>query len=87
MSDVALAWLLHPPAVTSVLTGASKPDQVARNVRASDLKLSADVLGRLDRATSAVKQSLGPNCDPWQSASRIADPQKVVDTPSREVIF
>jgi aryl-alcohol dehydrogenase-like predicted oxidoreductase len=71
MSDIALAWLLHQPAVTAVLAGASKPDQVARNVRAADLKLPADTLHRLDRATSALKASLGPNCDPWQAVSRI----------------
>jgi len=71
MSDVALAWLLRQPAVTAVLAGASKPDQVARNVRAGDLELPADTLHRLDQATSDLKQLLGPNCDPWQAVSRI----------------
>jgi myo-inositol catabolism protein IolS len=71
MSDVALAWLLHQPAVTSVLAGASKPDQVARNVRAADLKLTAGTLSQLDEATSGLKGSLGPNCDPWQAVSRV----------------
>lgn len=71
VSEVALAWLLHQPAVAAVLAGASKPDQVARNVRAADLKLTADILQRLDRATSGLKESLGPNCDPWQAVSRI----------------
>jgi aryl-alcohol dehydrogenase-like predicted oxidoreductase len=71
MSDVALAWLLHQPAVTAVLAGASKPDQVARNVGAADLKLTAEILARLDRVTSRLKESLGRNCDPWQSVARI----------------
>ena len=71
MSDVSLAWLLHQPAVTAVLAGASKPEQVARNVRAADLKLSPQVLRRLEDATSGLKESLGVNCDPWQAVSRI----------------
>jgi aryl-alcohol dehydrogenase-like predicted oxidoreductase len=71
MSDVALAWLLHQPAVTAVLAGASRPEQVGRNVRAAELKLSAQTLTRLDEATSALKDTLGRNCDPWQSVSRV----------------
>ena len=71
MSDVALAWLLHQPAVTAVLAGASKPSQVTRNVGAAELKLPADALHRLNHATASLKASLGGNCDPWQAVSRI----------------
>jgi aryl-alcohol dehydrogenase-like predicted oxidoreductase len=71
VADVALAWLLHQPVVTSVLAGASRPDQARRNAQAADVRLSADVLRELDAATDPVKRALGPNLDPWQSPSRI----------------
>jgi len=71
MADVALAWLLHQPAVACVLAGASRPDQIRRNVEAAKIELSPDVLKQLDDATNEVKQKLGPNLDPWQTISRI----------------
>jgi aryl-alcohol dehydrogenase-like predicted oxidoreductase len=71
MADVALAWLLHQPAVACVLAGASRPDQIKQNVEAARIELSPDALKQLDDATNEVKQKLGPNVDPWQTASRI----------------
>ena len=69
MSDLAIAWLLRQPAVTSVLCGASTPEQVQANVRAVDLHLDAQTLDRLDVATAAVKAHLGDNLDLWQGRS------------------
>lgn len=48
LHDLAMAWLLHQPAVDTVLVGASKPEQVTENAKAADVKLSEDVLARLD---------------------------------------
>ena len=48
LPDLAMAWLLHQPAVDTVLVGASKPGQVSENAKATDIKLSSDVLARLD---------------------------------------
>lgn len=48
LRDLALAWLLHQPAVDTVLVGASKPEQVIDNAKAVDVTLSPDVLARLD---------------------------------------
>lgn len=45
---LALAWLLHQPAVDTVLVGASRPEQVTENAKAANVKLSPDVLARLD---------------------------------------
>jgi aryl-alcohol dehydrogenase-like predicted oxidoreductase len=42
MSDLAVAWLLHQPNVTSVLTGIRRPEQAAANARAAAMKLDAD---------------------------------------------
>jgi len=66
MANVALAWVLAKPGVTSVLTGARTPDQVAQNVQAVSLSLSPEAIARLDAATDPLKQLLGPNADPWQ---------------------
>jgi aryl-alcohol dehydrogenase-like predicted oxidoreductase len=71
MADVALAWLLHQPTVTSVLAGASRPDQILQNAKATEISLSSDVLKRLDDATGGVKEKMGPNPDMWQATSRI----------------
>ncbi len=71
MADVSLAWLLHQPAVTAVLVGASRPKQVERNVSAGSLRLDPKTLARLAEATDSVKQALGPNADPWAAESRI----------------
>jgi aryl-alcohol dehydrogenase-like predicted oxidoreductase len=71
MADVALAWLLQQPGVSSVLAGASKPDQVAQNVRAATIRLDRPTMAKLDAATRLVKERLGPNCDPWQAMARI----------------
>lgn len=71
MSDIALAWLLHQPAVLAVLAGASKPEQIQRNVAAASITLSPQTLADLDRATSDLKRTMGPNLDPWQTVSRI----------------
>ena len=40
VAQVAIAWLLHQPAVTSVLIGAKRLDQLADNIAASKVKLS-----------------------------------------------
>jgi aryl-alcohol dehydrogenase-like predicted oxidoreductase len=47
-SDVALAWLLHNPAVTAPIIGPRTKEQLAANLRAIDIPLSAEVLRRLD---------------------------------------
>lgn len=46
--DVALAWLLHQPAVTSPIVGPRTQQQLDSALRALDVKLDADALKRLD---------------------------------------
>lgn len=50
-AQVALAWLLHKPWVTSVIFGARNATQLEDNLKAADLDLSADQLTRLDTAS------------------------------------
>ena len=70
MADVALAWLLHQPGVTSVIAGARTPEQLTQNVAAADLALSADILAELDAITAGIKEQLGRDPDMWSSESR-----------------
>ncbi|MDE2300255.1 MAG: aldo/keto reductase [Burkholderiales bacterium] len=48
VAQIALAWLLHQPQVTSVIVGAKRPDQLADNLGATQIALSADELAQLD---------------------------------------
>ena len=47
VAQVALAWLLHQPQVTSVIVGAKRPDQLADNLAATSVELTADDLAKL----------------------------------------
>ncbi|WP_326523623.1 aldo/keto reductase [Sphingomonas sp.] len=53
IARIALAWLLHRPAVTSVIVGAKRVDQLEDNLGAVDVRLSDEDLARLD-AVSAL---------------------------------
>jgi aryl-alcohol dehydrogenase-like predicted oxidoreductase len=48
VATVALAWLLHQPVVSSVIVGARRSDQLAQNLAASDIDLTAEELQKLD---------------------------------------
>lgn len=48
IAQVALAWLLHQPQVTSVIVGAKRPEQLADNLGAVHLVLTDDELHALD---------------------------------------
>jgi aryl-alcohol dehydrogenase-like predicted oxidoreductase len=52
VAQVALAWLLHQPQVTSVIVGAKRPDQLADNLAATRVRLDADELRRLGEASA-----------------------------------
>lgn len=47
-ADVALAWTLGRPGVSSVICGASRPEQLASNVRASEIVLPPEAARALD---------------------------------------
>lgn len=50
---LSLAWLMHRPAVCTVIAGATRESQIDDNLRAVELELDADVLERLDEASEA----------------------------------
>lgn len=54
IAQVAIAWLLSRPTVSSVLLGSSKLAQLEDNLRAVDIQLSAEERAELDAATRPV---------------------------------
>lgn len=51
MAEVALAWLVDRPAVTSVILGARTVEQLEANLKAADLRLTAEETAALDAAS------------------------------------
>ena len=47
-AEVAVAWVLHNPAVTGAIVGARKPGQITGVVSAAELRLSPKELGEID---------------------------------------
>ena len=47
-ADVALAWLLHNPVVTAPIIGPRTMDQFTGSLRSAEIKLSPDVMKKLD---------------------------------------
>jgi aryl-alcohol dehydrogenase-like predicted oxidoreductase len=67
-AQVALAWTLTKPAVTSLVVGARTEEQLADNLAAATLELSADEVAQLD------KVSLQPLTYPhWHQANAASD--------------
>lgn len=56
MSQLALSWALSNPNVSSVIMGATKPAQVKENVKASGIKLTADVMKKIDKALGSLPE-------------------------------
>ncbi len=50
LAQLAIAWILKNPNVSTVITGASRVDQVRENMKAADVapKLTPDIMARID---------------------------------------
>jgi len=49
--ELAMSWLAANPCVSSVIAGATKPEQVAANAKAADWKLTPEELTEIDKIT------------------------------------
>ena len=67
---LALAWLLHQEVVTSVIIGAKHMDQLADNLAAVDVTLSAEELQQIDEVSGLPPEYPGWML-PFQGASRL----------------
>jgi aryl-alcohol dehydrogenase-like predicted oxidoreductase len=68
VARVALAYILAKPGVTSVIVGARTAEQLADNLAAADLALTADELGTLDDVSA-----LPPEYPGWMTGFQIRD--------------
>ncbi|GAA4581214.1 aldo/keto reductase family protein [Micromonospora coerulea] len=56
MPQLAIAWVLQNPNVSSAIVGASRPEQVYDNVKAAGVKLDADLLKAIDEIVEPVTE-------------------------------
>lgn len=68
VAQVALAWLLHQPVVTTVIIGAKRPDQLQDNLKSVDVSFTADELAQLDEVSK-----LSPEYPGWMIERQSAD--------------
>ena len=78
MSQVALAWVLGHPAISTALVGARTPAEVDANDAGADLELSADERAKIDAILAGVAgrvrefTPLRPAMEPWGDEMRSA---------------
>jgi aryl-alcohol dehydrogenase-like predicted oxidoreductase len=68
MAQLAIAWVLQNPGVSAAIVGATRPEQVRENVKASGVRLPDEVMRRIDDV-------LGPVIE--------RDPARTVSPPAR----
>ena len=57
LAQLAVAWVLQNPNVSSAIIGASRPEQVTENVKAAGVRLDADALKRIDEVLDGVVET------------------------------
>jgi len=78
VSQVALAWVLGHPAISTALVGARTPAEVDANDAGADLELSADERAKIDAILAGVAgrvrefTPLRPAMEPWGDEMRSA---------------
>jgi aryl-alcohol dehydrogenase-like predicted oxidoreductase len=68
MAQLAVAWVLQNPNVSSAIVGATRPEQVRDNAKASGVRLDGDLLKAIDEALDPIVER---------------DPAKTVSPPTR----
>ncbi|NDH38074.1 MAG: aldo/keto reductase [Actinobacteria bacterium] len=64
LAQLAVAWVLQNPNVSSAIIGATKPSQIKENVKAAGIKLDTETMKAIDRALGAL-----PERDPSKTVS------------------
>ena len=59
VAQIALAWLLHQARVTSVIIGAKRPEQLADNLAATQVRLSSAELAQIDAVSQLPSEYPG----------------------------
>jgi aryl-alcohol dehydrogenase-like predicted oxidoreductase len=68
MAQLAVAWVLQNPNVSSAIVGATRPEQLEDNVKAAGVKLDADLMKAIDEVVDPIAER---------------DPAKTVSPPNR----
>ena len=68
MAQLAVAWVLQNPNVSAAIVGATRPEQLEDNVKASGVKLDDDLIKAIDQVTQPIAEF---------------DPAKTVSPPKR----
>jgi aryl-alcohol dehydrogenase-like predicted oxidoreductase len=53
-AQLAIAWVLQNPNVSSAIIGATKPSQIKENVKAAGVKLDKSIMAEIDTVLSGV---------------------------------
>ena len=56
MAQLAIAWVLQNPNVSTAIIGATKPSQIKENVKASGIKLSSETMKDIDQALGSLPE-------------------------------
>ena len=59
VAQIALAWLLHQPVVTSIIVGAKKEEQLLDNIKATEVNLTVDELAHLNETSKLTPEYPG----------------------------
>lgn len=59
VAQIALAWVLHQPFVSSVIIGANKPEQLDDNLKSVDVQLTGDELNKLNEVSKLTPEYPG----------------------------
>lgn len=65
--QLSLGWLAANKQVTSILVGASSPEQIQANAQMLAKPLDKDLLKQVKQVTDPLKEAMGTNVDLWQS--------------------
>jgi aryl-alcohol dehydrogenase-like predicted oxidoreductase len=55
-AQLAIAWVLQNPNVSSAIIGATKPAQIKENVKASGVKLDQSIMNEIDEAIGSLAE-------------------------------
>jgi aryl-alcohol dehydrogenase-like predicted oxidoreductase len=72
MAELALAWVLRRPEVASAIVGATRPEQVHANAKASGIQLTPDTLAAIEEA---LGRHAGEGADTRPARTTRRDPQ------------
>jgi aryl-alcohol dehydrogenase-like predicted oxidoreductase len=69
-AQIALAWILQKPFMTSTLAGCRNVSQLEANLAAVDTVLSGEIVARIDAASLPVWQKLGDSPDYYENRAK-----------------